>query len=256
MRVGLVFIFIIGAAQAAWLPTKAPTQLVAGPTNANKCLANLGTVQTKCGPTSGLLGLPTDLTGCCIALRQFAYRDSCACSPTIRTIMGVDGAGVSQLDNLMQLKLVCNLLRPLTLILDSDCSRCTAPSGIRTGACKTFNGGSCAGSDWSVENGRFISASGFGATFHALNQQPYCFNYPQFRGALAQFFDPDDLVAKTPYVQVSYGVGKYKNIEPMMEYLAMVHPLVNKNMWKLNVAQVQTADSFLFFKQDGLLHLS
>ncbi len=255
---GLVLSAAVGCAAADEPAAKTPTdtsaetdasaETVTEPaTNSNLCLADLGAMQPVC-PTAASPTAPS--AKCCQAFVKF-QNDACSCSPLVRSVMGVGAQGQDQLDTLVNgLNAFCPALK--VPVPTPDCAAAVTASGVNSGAAKTYNGGSCAQSDAKIDALRFKSAAGFAAWFDKFGGAAKgCVNYDALLAEFAVVLDPDSADGKTPYVAVPYGIGRYKTMKNMVEYLAIILPDINRNAWHLTVASDQTADSMLHFAPDG-----
>ena len=55
----------------------------------------------------------------------------------------------------------------------------------------------------------------------------------------AKAFDPDAEDKKSPYIDVPYGIGQYKTLKDMVEYLAIILPDINKDAWRFHADATQ-----------------
>ena len=214
--------------------------------NANTCLADLGTLQPVC--PADVNGAPT--AACCEAFVKF-QADACGCSPLMRTIIGKDAAGADQIDRMVDgLTAVCPLLG--VEVAAPDCTSDLAASGVHTGAVKTYNGGTCSEDDRTIEAKRFASTLVFAQAMDDFaTETEGCVDFHGFVTALAPAFDAESADGLSPSVTVPYGIGRYSPLENVAEYLAMDIPIINKNSFHLRVDAFQTADSMLYWSTDG-----
>lgn len=238
-----------GAADAGDAGDAGPKGTPAG-SNSNACLADLGLLQPAC-PKDASSGLPN--AACCNAFKKF-QEDSCGCSPLVKTVMGNDAKGVSQLDTLVN---GLNGFCPTFLEIQVPKPNCADPitlSGISSGAAKTYNGGKCELSDAQMDNLRFQSAGIFAGVVKTTSEVPYtgtCVDFKAIVASMAPAFEADSADGKYPYIQVPYGIGRYTTLKSMAEYLSIIFPVVNKAAFRVEVSTVQTPDSMLYFTPDG-----
>ena len=237
-----------GAADTASPDTSTPdTSVSLSGTNSNTCLADLGDLQGAC-PADGELALPTE--ACCAAFQVF-QEDSCGCSPLVEEVMGVNDAGLSQLDRTVDgLNGYCPGIGFEEL--SPDCAAEQTISGIASGAGHSYNDGACEEADWEIDAGRFQSVVHFNEWFDTFGSEPAgCVDYEELLAEFSLSFDPDSEDGETPYVDVPYGIGRYKNLKNMVEYLSIILPDINKDAWRFTAQSTQSEDSMLHFAEDG-----
>ncbi len=221
-------------------------------TNSNACLLRMGALQPVC-PSADAPALPTE--ACCAAYKLF-QEDACGCSPLVKTLMGVSAKGESQLDRMVAgLDLLCpgkgvEVVKP-------DCTAPVSISGIPTGAAKTYHDGTCELADWELDNKRFQSLVAFNAWFETFGKATSgCVDYEALLAEFAKAFDPDADDKKSPYIDVPYGIGQYRSLKNMVEYLAIILPDINKDAWRFHAETTQSDDSMLYFAPDGATIIS
>lgn len=117
---------------------------------------------------------------------------------------------------------------------------------------KTYNGGTCDASDWELDNQRFKSILAFNHWFETFGAAPSgCVKYETLLTEFAKAFDPDAEDKKSPYIDLPYGIGQYKTLKDMVEYLAIILPDINKDAWRFHADATQNEDSMLYFAPDG-----
>lgn len=189
--------------------------------NSNACLVHLGALQPVC-PTEDAVSVPTE--DCCLAFAAF-QNDACGCSPFVEELLGVNAEGQSRLGLLVNgLETFCPALEVALPTL--DCEAPVAPSGISSGAAKTYNDGSCPYGDAEMDRLRFRSAIGMTAAFATAADPDVCFDTPALIDVLKTLATPE------VEVSVPYGIGTYKGYEDASEYLGIAFVGLNHGFWK------------------------
>lgn len=223
-RLAAVGLGLLPLVSWAWPPAPAPK-----PTNTNECVADLGGIQA-CQNT-GLLGLPTDLAGCCAGVRELA-RDKCECNPAVDLVLGTQGQQIYQLEPL------CRLVEPLKWLT-------VTPRVLRSCAPLQRHDYGCQATDMQMDAARLQTIFGFGALFADAANENACFDTPQFETGLSTVFEND--VAFT----VPYGIGTYTGVTDVAEYLGMAFASLNHGYWLYDLAIDPTKPARLDVSTDG-----
>lgn len=223
-KLAAVGLGIIPMVSWAWWPAPQPK-----PTNTNECVANLGGIQV-CQQT-GLLGLPTNLAGCCAGVRELA-KDRCECNPTLDLLLGEEGQQIYQLEAL------CRIVEPLKWVT-------VTPRVLRSCAPLQRHDYGCGPNDMEIDAARFQTVLTFGALFNGAANEQACFETPHFEAGLATVFEPD--VDFT----VPYGIGTYTGITDVAEYLGMAFASLNHGYWLYDLAIDPTKPARLDVSADG-----
>ncbi len=198
-------------------------------TNTNACITDLGGIQAC--QERGLFGLPTDLLGCCDGVRQLAV-DRCECSPALDLLLGEEGGQIYEIEPL------CRFVQPLQwlkvpLRAFRDCS-----------ALESHAYG-CERSDMEIDAARLGSVMAMGELFADAQNEAICLDTPAFVHALSRSFVPDISVT------VPYGVGTYRGLEDVAEYLGMAFAALNHGFWQHDTSIDPTKPAAIEVSSDG-----
>lgn len=205
-------------------PAAAPVR-----TNTNQCIVDLGGIQ-KCQATN-FLGLPKDLKGCCDGVRQLAV-DGCECNPALDLLLGAEGQKIYELEPL------CRIVQPAKWLK-------VKPRIIRS--CKplqTHKYG-CTADDMQIDAARLTSILTFQSFFRGATNEAMCLDTPAFSQQLAAVFAAD------VDVNVPYGIGTYRGIQDVSEYLGIAFAGLNHGYWENDTTPDPTKRARLEVSSNG-----
>lgn len=209
-------------ASAWWTPAPQPT-------NTNECVADLGPIQV-CQDT-GLLGLPSNLGGCCDAVRELA-RDRCECNPALDLLLGEEGQQIYELEAL------CRVVQPLKWLW-------VTPRAIRSCSSLQRHDYGCGPNDMEMDAARLQNVLTFQGIFTYHVNATQCLDTPQFVSDLSTVFEPDVTVF------VPYGIGTYTGVDNVAEYLGMAMQSLNHDFWYYDTTIDPTKPAALHVSTDG-----
>lgn len=196
----------------------------------NQCIKDLGGL-SLCQELN-VIGIPKDLQGCCDGLRTLAV-DNCQCSPALDNILGPKGKKVYNLES------VCRLAQP------TKWAKVTPFMFHKCENLKTHNYG-CEKSDIEIDAERFASIQKFSGAFAKSGDEKQCLNTPAFTDELATAFT-DDITFNVPY-----GIGTYKGVHNVAEYLGMAFIGLTHGYWFNDITPDPNKKARLEVSNDGL----
>ena len=199
------------------------------PTNTNECVADLGGL-TACEATNAL-GLPSNLGGCCNAVRELA-KDRCECNPAVDLLLGAEGQQIYDLEAL------CRVVQPLKWVT-------VVPRVLRSCSDLERHDYGCAPNDMEMDAARLQSVLTFHGYFEEHVNATMCLDTPGFVQDLGTVFEPDIEVF------IPYGIGTYVGIENVAEYLGMAMSSLNHDFWYYDTTIDRTLPAMLSVSTDG-----
>lgn len=171
-----------------------------------------------------------DFAGCCDGLRPFVSA-GCFCNPVTRALLG-EGAG------------------PLELVLHPLCRQAEwwkwtniLPKADCTDY-KTYDYG-CELSDVEIDAERVVNQIKSNLMFQELANEK-CFDTPGFIDRLSEIVTDND-----PSIVVPFGIGTYKGLEDMSEYLGLSFAGLTHNYWTSDFKANQSMGGVLEVSTDG-----
>ncbi|VUD68753.1 hypothetical protein TDB9533_04112 [Thalassocella blandensis] len=198
-------------------------------TNTNQCVTNLGGIQAC--QDRGLFGLPNDIHGCCDGVRQLAV-DQCECNQAIDVLLGVEGSQIYDIEPL------CRIVQPIKWLS-------VKPRVFRN--CKKVESHyyGCEVSDTEIDAARLSTILALGEQFSNIDDENTCLDTPAFVDGLATVMKPD------AEVYVPYGIGTYKGLEDVAEYLGIAFAGLNHAYWLYDSTVDPTKKARLEVSADG-----
>jgi hypothetical protein len=212
----------------AGLAVLAPS-LARAETNTNMCAVDLGGIQVC--QDRNFLGLPNDLGACCDGVRELAV-DRCECNPALDVLLGEEGQQIYELEPL------CRLVQPLKWWN-------VRLRPLRSCANLQKHDYGCSQTDMQVDAERLESIMRLQAAFAGSTDEAMCLDTPAFVEQLGSVF------ATNIAVNVPYGIGTYKGLHDVAEYLGMAFNGLNHGFWFHDITPDPTKPGRLDVSVDG-----
>ena len=177
--------------------------------NTNKVLSLLPDLASSC---------PYNIPKCCTTLLEFS-KSGGFCNPVTKHLLGFK-YGI--LKNVV--KNACKVIKPFQF-KDVSCQEFDS---------HTYANGTCQMTDVELESERIVGAITWAKAVLAIGNEPGCFDFQSFEMVLAS------RMIDEPTVMASHGLGTYKGISLVAEYMSLLGPKVNKGFMSRPRSQTQS----------------